>query len=211
MGFAELRKAYRVGSLEESELTDDPTELLTAWLRRAVEAGEAEPNAMALATVGADGRPSVRFVLLKDLTQAGVTFFTNYGSRKAHELDTSHTAAVALWWPHLERQVRVEGRVERLERAASEEYFKSRPRGSQLGAWTSPQSQPLASRAELEALAAEVRARFADGEVPCPPGWGGYLLRPERVEFWQGRDDRLHDRFLYSLEGGTWSRSRLAP
>ncbi len=211
MDFDELRRAYRVGSLSESELTADPIDLFRQWLQRAVEAREAEPNAMALSTVGTDGRPSVRFVLLKHVTEEGVTFFTNYQSRKAGELDASRMAAVAFWWPQLERQVRIEGSVERVPQQVTDEYFHSRPYGSQLGAWTSPQSQPLANRAELEALAAQMRARFPEGEVPCPPHWGGYLLRPDRFEFWQGRDDRLHDRFLYSLEGGAWSIGRLAP
>ena len=211
MRFDDLRRAYRVGSLGPDDLADDPLELLTTWLERAAAAGEPEPNAMALASVAADGRPSVRFVLLKEVTPAGLTFFTNYESRKARELDGSGAAAVALWWPVLERQVRVEGSVERVARATSEAYFGSRPRGSQLGAWTSQQSRPLADRAEIESRAAAVAARFEGGAAPCPPHWGGYLLRPERVEFWQGRDDRLHDRFLYSLEGAAWSLTRLAP
>lgn len=211
MRLDELRRAYRVGSLGREELMADPLDMLAAWVRRAEEAGEVEPNALALASVAADGRPSVRYVLLKEVSPAGLTFFTNYESRKAHELDGAGVAAAALWWPLLERQVRAEGRVERVPRAVSEAYFATRPRGSQLGAWTSPQSSPLEDRGELEARAAAVTARFAGGDVPCPPHWGGYLLRPERVEFWQGRDDRLHDRFLYTREGDAWGITRLAP
>lgn len=211
MGFEELHRAYRVGSLSEDELLDDPLELLGSWLQRAVDAREIEPNAMALATTDAAGRPSVRFVLLKQVTERGITFFTNYESRKARELDATGNAAVAFWWPYLERQVRVEGSVERLPREASDRYFQSRPYGSQVGAWTSPQSQPLAGRAELEAAAEAMRRRFPAGDVPRPPFWGGYLLLPRRLEFWQGRDDRLHDRFLYTREGDSWARVRLAP
>jgi len=211
MEFDDLRRAYLAGSLSKSDLAVDPIELFREWLQHAVDARELEPNAMALSTVGADGRPSVRFVLLKHVTKEGVTFFTNYQSRKAGELDASHVAAAAFWWPRLERQVRLEGSVARVPRKVSEEYFRSRPYGSQLGAWLSPQSRRLADRAELEALAAKMRARFPEGTVPCPPHWGGYLLEPDRIEFWQGREDRLHDRFLYSLEGGTWSVARLAP
>lgn len=211
MNLAHARRAYRVGSLSENDLTDDPIDLLQAWLRRAEEAGEAEPNAMALATVSPSGAPSVRFVLLKEVTTAGLTFFTNYEGRKAADLDATGVGAAAFWWPHLERQARAEGRVERISREASEAYFRSRPRGSQLAAWAAQQSRPLGSRAELEARAAAAEERFAGGEVPCPPHWGGYLLVPSRLEFWQGRDDRLHDRFLYSRDVGAWSLTRLAP
>lgn len=212
MAFDALRKPYLRGSLRATDLGDDPLATLRGWLAVAAEAGEAEANAMALATVGPDGRPSVRFVLLKDVTDAGLTFFTNYGSRKAQELDASKHAALAFWWPSLERQARVEGSVERLPRDRSEAYFHTRPYGSQIGAWASRQSTVLDGRASLEARAAELRARYPEGAVPCPPFWGGYLLRPSRFEFWQGRDDRLHDRFAVdAADDGSWTVVRLAP
>ncbi|MFO7546662.1 MAG: pyridoxamine 5'-phosphate oxidase [Trueperaceae bacterium] len=212
MAFDELRKPYLRGSLRAADLGNDPLRALRSWLAMAADAGEAEANAMALATVGADGRPSVRFVLLKDVAEGGLTFFTNYGSRKARDLDASHHAALAFWWASLERQARVEGSVERLPRDQSEAYFLTRPYGSQIGAWASHQSTVLDGRASLEARAAELRARYPEGAVPCPPFWGGYLLRPSRFEFWQGRDDRLHDRFAFESAGdGGWTVVRLAP
>ncbi len=211
MAFDALRKPYLRGSLRAGDLGDDPLDALRTWLRAAADAGEPEANATALATVGADGRPSVRFVLLKDVTDEGLTFFTNYGSRKARELDASPHAALAFWWPSLERQARVEGSVGRLSRERSEAYFQTRPYGSQIGAWASNQSRTVDGREALEARAAALRAQYPDGAVPCPPFWGGYLLEPSRFEFWQGRDDRLHDRFVFERASEGWTLTRLAP
>ncbi len=211
MPFDELRKPYLRGVLHERDLGPDPFAALRAWLLDAAALGAVEANAMALATVGADGRPSVRFVLLKDVTDAGLTFFTNYDSRKGRELEAVPHAALAFWWPALERQVRVEGGVQRLPRAASEAYFATRPYGSQIGALASRQSQPLDDRAALERAAAELRERHPPGQVPCPPRWGGYVLAPDRFEFWQGRDDRLHDRLAVERAEDGWHVTRLAP
>ena len=162
-------------------------------------------------TVTSEGRPRVRMVLCKGVSEEGVRFFTNYESAKAVELEASGFAAVAFWWDKLARQIRVEGRIERLPRAEIEAYFAVRPRESQLGAWASPQSQPVASREALDALQAAVEERFVGGPVPCPPHWGGYLIRPDRVEAWMGGLGRLHDRLVWELEGATWRLTRLAP
>jgi pyridoxamine 5'-phosphate oxidase len=170
-----------------------------------------EPTSMALATADAEGRPSVRMVLLKGLASDGFRFFTNYESRKGRDLAANPQAALCLWWDRLERQVRAEGRVERLSREDSERYFRSRPRGSQIGASASPQSRPLADRFELEKRVAELEARHPEEDLPLPDFWGGYLLIPERVELWQGRESRLHDRFEYRREGAGWRIVRLAP
>ncbi len=205
------RRRYLRGSLDEDVLPDDPFDLLLSSLTEAGAAGNPEPNAMALATTTRGGVPSVRFVLLKEVADGAVVFFTNYQSRKAQELEDNPRAAAALWWPELERQVRIEGVVARTSRAETEAYFETRPLGSQLGAWASPQSQELASREELVRLTAAVAARFAGGELAAPEHWGGYRLVAERFEMWQGRDDRLHDRFLYTRQANGWRRARLAP
>ncbi len=205
------RRAYRWGRLEPADLAPDPLRQLERWLVDALEAAMLEPNAMTLATVDADGRPSARVVLLKGIAEGGLEFFTNYGSRKAVELAGDPHAAACFWWDRLERQVRVEGTVTRLSEGASRAYFARRPYGSQLAAWASRQSRPLQSREELERRVAEARERFAEGPVPLPPHWGGFLLRPERVEFWQGREDRLHDRFMYRRAADGWQVERLYP
>jgi len=210
MSYREMRRAYRQGSLDERDLTPDPLELFRAWMERA-RSVELEPNAMALATVGADGQPRVRFVLLKELDADGFVFFTNYASRKGRNLAEVPRASLAFWWPLLERQVRVDGAVERLAPAASDAYFASRPYGSQIGAWASPQSEPIAGREALAREAERLRARYPEGQVPRPEAWGGYRLGPTRMEFWQGRDDRLHDRFEYLLDEDGWRYRRLAP
>jgi pyridoxamine 5'-phosphate oxidase len=193
----------------------EPLSMLNAWYEEAVKSGVPTPDAMTLATASRDGRPSARIVLFKGLLRGGVLFVTNYQSRKARELDENPRAALVMHFPKLERQVRLEGRVERASEAESEAYFQSRPRGSQLGAWASPQSQPITSRAELDQRARDVDARFATQPVTRPEFWGGYLVFPERVELWLGRPDRLHDRFLYQLQdgpsGATWTIERLAP
>jgi pyridoxamine 5'-phosphate oxidase len=195
--------------------TDPPTDPLDEFrtaLAAAAAAGEAEAGtAMALATVDSDGSPSVRIVLLKSADARGFSFFTNYRSRKGREIEATGRAALCFYWPSLERQVRVEGRLERLPAAESDAYFASRPRGSQLGAWASLQSEPLPARAALEQRLAEVTARFAGAEVTRPPFWGGYLLAPQRLELWQGRADRLHDRIVYTRTLSGWSREALYP
>jgi pyridoxamine 5'-phosphate oxidase len=188
----------------------DPLAQAAEWLAYAAAAGAPEADAASLATAGADGRPSVRFVLVKGIDERGVRFFTNFGSRKGRELEVNPVAALAMWWPSLQRQLRVEGPVERLPAAESDAYFASRSRGSRLGAWASRQGSVIEGREELEARVAELGARFGE-EIPRPQWWGGYLLRPEAVEFWEGRPNRLHDRAHYAREGDGWRTERLSP
>ena len=196
--------------MNERDLFEDPLEQLRAWLDEAQEAIP-RPHSMTLATSTPDGRPSARVVLLRGLDDRGVTFFTNRTSRKGEELDANPYAAAVVHWWDLGRQVRIEGSVERTTDAESLEYWTTRPRGSQVAAWSSPQSRPLSGRDELEAQVDEIEERFAAGEVPLPPFWGGYLLLPASVEFWTHRDDRLHDRVRYVRVGDGWRRERLAP
>lgn len=200
--------------LTESDLLDDPIELFRRWFADAQAANLPQPDAMTLATVDADGRPSARVVLLKGVDARGFQFFTNYESRKAGELDGDGRAALALVWIPLQRQVRVVGDVTRLSAAESDAYFATRPRGSQIGAWASQQSRAVSDRGVLEARVAELEARYDGVPVPRPPHWGGYLVAPREIEFWQGRRNRLHDRFAYTREradGGAWTRARLQP
>jgi pyridoxamine 5'-phosphate oxidase len=176
-----------------------------------MQAAQPDVEAMTLSTASRDGRVSARVVLLKGFGERGFVFFTNYDSRKSREIAENPQSALTLYWHTLNRQVRIEGTIEKTSAEESEEYFQTRPRGSQLGAWASPQSDEIVSRAELERRLAEVEARFAGREIPCPPFWGGWRLRPDRIEFWQGRESRLHDRIVYTKENGAWRITRLAP
>ena len=197
--------------MDESDLDPDPLRQFERWFAAAGEAGVEVPEAMALATATPDGRPSVRMVLLKQADERGFAFHTNYESRKGSELAANPRAALLFHWRPLGRQVRVEGGVERVATAESEAYFATRAPASQLAAWASPQSRPLAGRAELEGLYAEAVARFESETVPRPPHWGGFRVVPEAYEFWEHGDDRLHDRVRYERDGEGWSRTRLAP
>lgn len=197
--------------LTESEAGPDPIRLFVRWYETARAAGVPLPDAMALATATPDGRPSSRMVLLKEFGEDGFVFYTNYESRKAVELDANPRAALTFHWTVLERQVRIEGPVERTSREEAEEYFRTRPEESRIGAWASPQSREIASREALETRAAELAEEFSDGDIPLPPFWGGYRVVPERIEFWQGRLGRLHDRLSYEWVDGGWRRTRLAP
>ena len=196
--------------LRRSDLRDDAVEQFAAWYQRALDEVPLA-DAMALATVDGDGRPDARMVLMKGFDTAGIRFFTNYASAKAEQVEGASHAAVILYWRELDRQVRARGPIERVPEADSDEYFATRPRDSQLGAWASPQSTPIGSREELGARVREADERFADAEIPRPEHWGGYLLRPATVEFWQGQVGRLHDRFRYTREGEGWRIERLAP
>lgn len=207
---ASLRAEYELGGLDEADLTPDPLTLFGTWFAAARTAGVGEPNALVLATAGAAG-PSSRTVLLKGIEDGAFVFYTNYGSRKAAELDADPRCSLLFGWYGLQRQVRVEGSAERTTRTVTEEYFASRPRDSQLGAWASAQSEEVPDRAALEASYDEVTARFADGPVPPPPHWGGYRITPRSIEFWQGRRGRMHDRLVYRRAGDGWSTHRLAP
>lgn len=234
MAIADMRRNYTAGELERQDLKANPLEQFQVWFDSAAHARgksrwrkigiaiydvwqavlgntRVEVNAMTLATVDADGKPSSRTVLLKGADARGFIFYTNYDSRKGRELTANPNAALTFFWPELERQVCIAGTVSRVSREESEAYFKSRPKGSRIGAWASNQSSVVADRAALEKIWQEIAAKFPGDDVPLPPNWGGFVLRPERIEFWQGRASRLHDRLNYRLEDAAWQRERLAP
>ena len=212
MSLADLRQEYSRESLSERDVDANPIRQFDRWFAQAKNAGLVEPNAMALATSTSDGRPSVRMVLLKGADAAGFVFFTDYRSRKGLELTDNPRAALCMWWDVLQRQVRIEGTIERISPAESLTYFSTRPYGSQVGAWASLQSSVLIARDLLEREVAKYFKKYPEGtEVPLPHHWGGYRLTPESIEFWQGRPSRLHDRIVYSRAGDAWTIGRLSP
>jgi pyridoxamine 5'-phosphate oxidase len=212
MSLADLRREYTRAGLSEADLAPNPLQQFERWFAEAQASEILEPNAMVLATVDASGQPSTRVVLLKGVGERGFSFFTNYDSRKGQELAANPRASVTFPWLALERQVSITGTVSQLPRADAEAYFKLRPRGSRLGAWASTQSQVIPGRALLETRLAELEVRFPGDDIPPPPRWGGYVLAPQELEFWQGRPNRLHDRLRYQRQPeGTWKVERLSP
>ncbi|WP_299821993.1 pyridoxamine 5'-phosphate oxidase [uncultured Pontibacter sp.] len=209
---ADIRTNYTKQELTEASVLQHPIQQFQVWLEQAISAEVQEPTALVLSTVSAEGKPSARVVLLKEINENGFTFFTNYSSRKGQELEQNPYASITFFWPALERQVRVEGSVVKAPAAVSDAYFHSRPVGSQIGAWASPQSQVIKSREELQQTEEVYASKFSGTEViPRPEHWGGYTLVPTRIEFWQGRPNRLHDRIVYKLTDGNWQLNRLAP
>jgi pyridoxamine 5'-phosphate oxidase len=207
----EQRKDHNRSRLLEEEVDPDPIRQFVVWFDEASQSGAAESNAMALATAAPDGRPSVRMVLLRGVDERGFAFFTNYESRKARELEANRQAALVFFWHELERQVRVEGRVERVSGEESDLYFQSRPKGARIGAWASPQSEVVASRGVLDARFDVLESLYPEEAIPRPANWGGYRLVPESIELWQGRPNRLHDRLRYTRQERGWLIERLAP
>ena len=209
---ADIRKDYKLQSLSEGDSLRDPFAQFEKWWKEALDAGVDEVNAMTLATASADGMPDARIVLLKGVDPKGFTFFTNYDSAKGAQLLENPRASLVFFWKELERQVRISGLVVMVSEKESDDYFNSRPENSRIGAWASPQSQPIESREWLEENEKKMRQQFSDGVINRPPHWGGYRVRPTHIEFWQGRPSRLHDRILYSLQTkGDWKIQRLAP
>jgi pyridoxamine 5'-phosphate oxidase len=206
-----LRQDYRSAELLQQDVDQNPIMQFKKWFTDALEAQLYEPNVMTLATSDPYGKPSARIVLLKGFDEHGFNFYTNYDSKKGRELQENPQAALVFFWAELERQVRIEGMVSKLDPEVSEDYFHSRPKGSQIGAMASPQSEVIASRETLEQKVVELQQQYADTEVPRPEHWGGYLLEPQQIEFWQGRPSRLHDRICYTLVDGVWIINRLAP
>lgn len=201
----------QIDELDELFIDSDPIRQFRIWFGEAVSSGMKLPEAMTLATATGDGRPSARVVLLKNVDNEGFVFYTNYRSAKARDLEENPQAALVFYWSQFDRQVRVEGSIERTSREESREYFKTRPRESQIGAWASPQSDVIENREVLEARVVELEELYSDREIDCPEHWGGYRLKPRRIEFWKGRLGRLHDRVVYERDGESWKISRLAP
>ena len=208
---ADIRKDYKLQSLHENEVAANPTEQFTTWWNEAMSSNIDEVNAMTLATSSTNGKPDARIVLLKGYDENGFVFFTNYQSRKAQELAANPFATLVFFWKELERQVRIEGTVEIIAAADSDAYFNSRPVGSRIGAWASPQSTVISDRNLLEENVKQLELQYADGNIPRPEHWGGYVVKPTQVEFWQGRSSRLHDRIRYKLNNNSWIIERLAP
>ena len=212
MDLTSLRAKYTTKGLDIKDLNQDPFMQFETWFNEAINAKLTEPNAFSLATVGSDMMPSIRTVLLKIFDEKGFVFFTNYKSTKAKQIEENPKAAALFAWLDLERQVKIEGSIEKISSTESLKYFLSRPKGSQIGAWVSHQSEVITSRSLLEQKFDEIKKKFLKGEVPFPSFWGGYAIKPIRIEFWQGGQDRLHDRFVYELQkDNTWTISRLAP
>jgi pyridoxamine 5'-phosphate oxidase len=212
MSLPDLRREFALAGLKESDLDPNPFKQFDKWFQQALAAGLSEPNAMTLATASPDGKPSARVVLLKGCDERGFVFFTNYESQKGRELSENPHAALVFYWVDLERQVRISGQVTRVQAEESEDYFRTRPEGSQLGAWVSRQSEVVSGRKVLEDRLDELTQEYRSKPIPLPPYWGGYRLAPNSLEFWQGRPNRLHDRLRYTLQpGGQWLIERLSP
>ena len=212
LDIAGLRHEYIGEGLRRADLDPNPIKQFDTWFAAAIKAGIRDANAMSLATATTEGKPSVRVVLLKTFDEAGFVFFTNYLSSKGRNLDENPRAALVLYWMEVERQIRIEGTIEKVSREESEAYFRTRPFGAQIGAWASQQSEVLDARRVLDARLAEMTQRFAGGDIPLPPHWGGYRLKPQTIEFWQGRTNRLHDRLRYTRQSNdSWLIDRLAP
>ena len=207
---SDIRRDFASDGLLEADMSADPIEQFSAWFDVALKADILDPNAMTVSTVGADNKPSARVVLLKGFNKDGFIFFTNYGSKKGTDLAANPNAVMSFFWPQLNRQIIIYGSVEKTNRIESEKYFRSRPVNSRLAAWASEQSSKIETREILERRVDELREKFGD-DVPLPPFWGGFRLKPEKIEFWQGRQNRMHDRICYELSGKSWSRYRLSP
>ena len=211
-GISEMREIYDKGILDESHVVSDAMKQFEIWFREAKEADILEPNAMTLSTIGLDGTPQSRIVLLKGLEEEGFIFYTNYESNKGQEMGNNPNVSILFLWKSLQRQVRISGVVKKISKEKSEAYFHSRPKGSQIGAWVSPQSKVILDKEELYRYKEELMERYKDQDkLPLPDFWGGYILRPTKIEFWQGRPNRLHDRLRYTLDGKDWKIERMAP